>query len=102
MKLVSRHYLVSGQVQGVGFRRFIAKRANENQVVGYVRNLQDGRVEIVARGEQHHVATFEIYIRRGPASGHVIAVQVQDCDDLALLNSCDSMTLEQDGAKPWK
>ena len=45
-----RKFLVSGLVQGVGFRYFVLKRANERGLVGHVRNLPDGRVEVVVEG----------------------------------------------------
>ena len=47
---VARHYLVSGEVQGVGFRFFAQRVAARHQVTGYVRNLDDGRVEVHAEG----------------------------------------------------
>ena len=47
---VARHYLISGDVQGVGYRFFAQRVAARHQVVGYVRNLSDGRVEVLAEG----------------------------------------------------
>jgi acylphosphatase len=46
----ARRFIISGLVQGVGFRYWALKLAQERELVGYVRNLHDGRVEIVAEG----------------------------------------------------
>ena len=46
----SSHIIVSGRVQGVGYRYFAAARAKLHGIVGYVRNLPDGSVEVVALG----------------------------------------------------
>lgn len=52
---MNAHILVLGFVQGVGFRRFIAKKAKELGLTGWVRNLPDGRVEIIAQGEKKDI-----------------------------------------------
>jgi acylphosphatase len=75
---VARHYLVSGRVQGVGFRFFTAEAARDEQVHGWVRNLPDGRVEIVAEGEAGAIERFERRVRRGPSAGHVDEVEAAD------------------------
>ena len=49
------HIFVLGFVQGVGFRRFIKKEAKKLGLFGWVRNLEDGRVEILARGEKANI-----------------------------------------------
>lgn len=50
-KMVELHY--SGRVQGIGFRFAAERFAGDHKVVGYVRNLPDGRVELVAEGEEN-------------------------------------------------
>jgi acylphosphatase len=58
---MNAHILVLGFVQGVGFRRFIAKKAKDLGLLGWVRNLPDGRVEILAQGEKSNIkALIEI------------------------------------------
>jgi acylphosphatase len=58
---MNAHILVLGFVQGVGFRRFIAKKARDLGLLGWVRNLPDGRVEILAQGEKSNIkALIEI------------------------------------------
>lgn len=59
-----RHVYYSGRVQGVGFRFTARHLARAFDVAGYVRNLPDGRVELVAEGEPTEVAAFLAAIRR--------------------------------------
>ena len=50
-KKVRRHLTITGRVQGVGYRFFLKRQANLNQVKGWVKNRADGRVEAVLEGE---------------------------------------------------
>ncbi len=59
------HYIVYGRVQGVGFRRFAQRCANEYSIGGYVRNLPDGSVEIEAIGEFSQLQGFVERIAQG-------------------------------------
>jgi len=68
-------WVVSGFVQGVGFRFFVAREAARAGVVGWVRNLPDGRVEAVARGTSEALAEFENALRRGPRMASVENVE---------------------------
>jgi acylphosphatase len=74
---VRRRYLVSGRVQGVGFRRFVQRHAEQLGLAGYVANLDDGRVEVLAEGEEQRLAQFETLLRRGPSLAVVSDLQVQ-------------------------
>ena len=70
------HILISGRVQGVGYRYFARLRVELHNVTGYVRNLPDGSVEVVAEGSR---VALEQFIRdsvRGPNSGNVSDCQV--------------------------
>ena len=75
---VARHFLISGQVQGVGFRFFAEEAASREGVHGWVRNLSDGRVEVAAEGEAEAVERFERALRRGPRGARVEEVEVDD------------------------
>ena len=75
---VARRFLLSGRVQGVGFRFFAADAARREGLSGSVRNLDDGRVEAVAGGEAESVVRFERALRRGPSRARVEQVQVDD------------------------
>jgi acylphosphatase len=72
---VARQYLISGQVQGVGYRYFAQRVAARHQVSGYVRNLADGRVEVLVEGAPENVEEFKHDLATGPESGHVEQVE---------------------------
>jgi acylphosphatase len=73
---VARRYLVSGRVQGVGFRYFTQDIANREGLNGQVRNLPDGRVEIVAEGDEESLVRLEAALWRGPSHARVEHVDV--------------------------
>lgn len=68
------HALVSGRVQGVGFRYFVRQSAAALDLSGWVRNLFDGRVELAAEGEQASLEALLARVRQGPPGSHVDAV----------------------------
>ncbi|MDT7687942.1 MAG: acylphosphatase [Acidobacteriota bacterium] len=72
---VARHYVVSGEVQGVGFRFFTQRVAARHQVVGYVRNLDDGRVEVFAEGSPEGVEGFKHDLAAGPQHARIEQVE---------------------------
>jgi acylphosphatase len=65
--MVSKRIVVSGRVQGVGFRYFVEHKARELGVFGYVRNLPNGKLEVEAEGDDVAVETLVDYCRIGPA-----------------------------------
>jgi acylphosphatase len=69
--IVARRFLISGRVQGVGFRMFAEDTAAREGVHGYVRNTDDGRVEALVEGDQEAVDRVERALRRGPAGAHI-------------------------------
>jgi acylphosphatase len=80
-------FLVSGVVQGVGFRYFVLRRATSLGLAGWTRNLPDGRVEVVAKGESGDLAALEEALRQGPRHSRVADVektQISDEVDLAI------------------
>lgn len=68
------HFLVSGQVQGVGFRQASQARALDLGLCGWVRNLADGRVEGVAIGTANALNAFEQWLQHGPQHASVSAL----------------------------
>ena len=76
---VARRFLISGDVQGVGYRFFAQRAAARHQVVGYVKNLSDGRVEALVEGSPTQVEAFKHDLATGPRFG-----RVQDVEELNL------------------
>ena len=72
--LVARRYLVSGRVQGVGFRYFVEARARAEGVHGWVRNLPDGRVELQCSGDNEEVEGFLESIAESELKSHIKGV----------------------------
>jgi acylphosphatase len=69
--MIARRAVVSGSVQGVGFRFFAERAAREAGVTGWVRNRPDGTVETVVEGEPGAVARYLERMRTGPAGCRV-------------------------------
>jgi acylphosphatase len=76
-----RLYVVSGHVQGVGFRRFVQRKARDLGLTGYAANLPDGRVEVLAEGEDAALGHLEKWLQRGPSLARVAKVQGQPAPD---------------------
>ncbi|MBI3050701.1 MAG: acylphosphatase [Acidobacteria bacterium] len=74
---VARRFLISGRVQGVGFRYFTEDVATREGVAGWVRNLPDDRVEAYVEGETEAVTRVERALRQGPRGARVDAVDVE-------------------------
>jgi len=66
MTLGARNYIVSGRVQGVGYRWFVMRQANALGVAGWVRNRRDGTVEVWAEGREAALNELERALRKGP------------------------------------
>ena len=69
--LTGRRYIVTGRVQGVGYRLFARDAAVREGIRGWVRNLADGSVEVHAEGDAEALMRFEMAIRRGPIGSRV-------------------------------
>ncbi len=70
--MTARRFLISGLVQGVGFRFFAVRVARARRLRGWVRNLPDGRVEVLAQGESEALEALREDLARGP-SGSVVS-----------------------------
>ena len=75
---MARRFVISGRVQGVGFRYFTQDAARREGLHGFVRNNDDGTVEAVAEGESEALERFERAIRRGPSRARVEQVMIDD------------------------
>jgi acylphosphatase len=80
-ELASLHAIVRGRVQGVFFRAFVAEKARELGLKGYVRNLPDGReVEVQAEGERAKLEKLIVYLNTGPPASRVAGVTTEWSD----------------------
>jgi acylphosphatase len=77
---VARRFVISGRVQGVGFRWFVHDAAQREGVTGWVRNRPDGRVEAWVEGESEAVTRVERALHGGPPAARVQQVTVDDED----------------------
>jgi acylphosphatase len=74
----ARRYLITGRVQGVGYRMFAFDAGRREGLVGYVRNRADGRVEVEAEGADDALARFEAALWRGPSHARVDDITIDD------------------------
>lgn len=74
--------LLRGRVQGVGFRYFTLRLAQRFGIVGRVRNLRDGSVEVLAAGPEAALARFRQELGQGPAGARVTGVEELELPDL--------------------
>jgi len=77
-KRTARLYVISGRVQGVGYRFFAVTAAQRLNVSGWARNLADGRVEVYACGRAGQLDEFEGWLRKGPRFADVRGVAVTE------------------------
>ena len=89
MESVRIHALVQGIVQGVGFRYFVLRAARTAELTGFVKNLRDGSVEIVAEGPREELERFARDVSEGPGRGLVRDVQVEWTESTGEFESFD-------------
>ena len=76
--IIARIYVVRGRVQGVGYRSFAARHAQELNLAGYTKNLDNGDVEVFAQGPRGVVDEFAGYLHAGPRFADVRGVEVEE------------------------
>jgi len=76
----ARRWLISGRVQGVGYRYFAQRAAAELDLTGYARNLDDGRVEVYAVGPEKKLDQLAGTLRQGPRWSDVRGVEEQEAE----------------------
>ncbi len=76
-----RHYLIKGRVQGVGFRWYVHSEAGALGLRGWVRNTEDGHVEVLAAGEPDDLATLRLALDRGSRGSRVDQIIEHLLDD---------------------
>ena len=65
------HFLIQGRVQGVGFRWYVHREASELDLRGWVRNTEDGDVEVLVHGNELDLNELRASLRRGPRGSRV-------------------------------
>lgn len=79
--MTTRRFVVSGRVQGVGFRWFVLQQARQLGVGGFARNCADGTVEVVASGDEAALARLDRALRTGPGLADVTGVSAESLPD---------------------
>jgi len=69
--MIAKRFVVTGTVQGVFFRTYTKAKANELGLVGWVRNCEDGSVEVHAEGTEAQLLALESWLHRGPPAAKV-------------------------------
>ena len=83
------HAVVRGEVQGVGFRYFVQRRARDLGLKGWVRNNDDGGVELVAEGPRQALDELERAVAAGPRMAHVTRVEARRSEATGTLQAFD-------------
>ena len=75
------HFLIQGRVQGVGFRWFVHREASELELRGWVRNTEDGDVEVVVSGTAEDIAELRASLKKGPRGSRVDRIVEHHLDE---------------------
>lgn len=81
--MACRRYLVSGKVQGVGFRAATRSQALRLGLQGSAQNLRDGRVEVIACGSIEALDQLDLWLQQGPPGARVDALHIEPMQDVA-------------------
>ena len=76
--MIKKRFRIYGHVQGVGFRYFTRQYALKIGVTGFVRNLADGSVEVIAVGSESQIEALDAWLQEGPRTAIVDDVFVED------------------------
>jgi acylphosphatase len=79
--------LLSGRVQGVGFRYFAEARAERYNITGYVKNTYENKVEILCQGETHNLDKFILEVKKGPSFSHITHADMEEIKDSPIYDS---------------
>lgn len=70
--------IVQGTVQGIFFRQFVKEHADDLKLRGFVRNLEDGTVEIIVEGEDEQIERLVGFVRKGPQHAQIRNVEIEE------------------------
>jgi acylphosphatase len=85
-------FWVNGRVQGVGFRWFVRREAQELGLTGRVRNLPDGRVEVAVAGEPEALSAFRARLQGGPPGARVTRLEEEE---MSAVPDWDGFTIDR-------
>lgn len=77
------HIIISGKVQGVFYRASASKKADELGITGWIRNISQGNVEVMASGDNDQLMRFVEWCKEGPSGARVEMVHIEDAPDQA-------------------
>lgn len=83
----TRRYVVTGRVQGVGFRWYVEREARALGLSGWVRNRYDGSVEVMAAGTNQQLGALYDKLKQGPRAARVDDVEVEEASPLTDLGT---------------
>jgi acylphosphatase len=83
MKKSEKHIFISGRVQGVGFRHFTKSNAKKLGLTGWVKNLPDGRVEVLIQGSENQISEMLKLLEKGPPAAKVTSLSIAHESDAA-------------------
>ncbi len=96
--MVSKHILVFGHVQGVGFRKYVQKAAQDLGAAGWTRNLMTGEVEILIQMDDASITSFLERVKKGPMLAKVDRLEVFEVDSKKIQGH--TFLIIQDGERP--
>ena len=76
--VITKHLIISGRVQGVGYRYYMAYKATQFRITGWVRNRHDGSVEAMIQGTPENVEALLVRAHRGPPKASVTGIAVSE------------------------
>lgn len=98
--MVIRHVYISGKVQGVSFRYHTYERASKLNITGWVRNLEDGRVEVVAVAKnQEAMDELLSFLKVGPSRAEVKAIEINEVQGRE--GDFKDFSIRRDGGPTW-
>lgn len=85
--MIQEHLIISGRVQGVGFRAFALDKAREFNIKGWIKNRSDGKVEALIQGRESDISKLLRFLEKGPAWARVDKIEMENEDEDRIFKS---------------